>query len=202
MLRPYPSTGMKAFTLHHAAKGAAVSAWEAAEVRFCRLYAAAFLGNPSDKDNAAVQAYGSPLNFKDRFDVLQSATTRYFQHRCHQVLEGDFLDIAELARKLSVRRNEIVHSVVRPVIFKRTLENPDGQTLQWVNKFRFFLVPPTYTDRKYDSRNRPAFMYTSVEINEYGTWFTYTGLAALNLALRLSNPRMEPFGRKHPLPKT
>ena len=58
--------------------------------------------------------------------------------------------------KFSARRNDVAHSIVRPLqwIVSPKLEGP----------LQFCAVPPHYTGKKFDPQNMPLFIYTSVEL--------------------------------------
>jgi hypothetical protein len=179
----------------YAAKGLAASLRESAEVSLSHLFSALHGDRPDDTQTA--KRYGELLNFSSRLHGLETAGFNFFRANCDQSFEADFDDIVLLAGMFVVRRNEIVHSIVRPVIFDRSFERT-AEGDKWTTMYQFYLVPPTYTDRKFDASNRPSFIYTSVEIQAYSNWFGFIDEAAQNLALRLANPLVPPFGRKHP----
>lgn len=178
------------------AKGEAISQWELSEVALSRLYASVCDVHPKERPNKA-KSYGTPLNFKDRLDQLEQQGALFFAAKCSQMFEGDFMDVIQLARKLSMRRNEIVHSIIKGITYERTFrEDKNGQTI--VFKARFFAVPPDYTARKFDDQHKPEFFYSSVEMEHYRTEFGRFQAAALNLSVRLDGAQIEPFGRKWP----
>ncbi len=179
------------------AKGEAISQWELSEVALSRLYASVCDVLPKERHDKA-KSYGTPLNFKDRLDRLERQGESFFAAKCSQMLEGDFEDVIQLARMLSMRRNEIVHSFIKGITYERTFrEDENGQTI--VFKAKFFVVPPDYTARKFDDQHRPGFFYSSVEMDHYRTEFGCFQAAALNLSIRLDGGPIEPFGRKHPV---
>lgn len=188
-----PTKGDDARHTTAAAKGEATGHWELAEMNLSRLFAALH-GDPT---GATAARYGEPLNFKERLDRLERAGWTYFRNRCDQAFEADFEDIILLARMLSIRRNEIVHSYVRGIEYRRDFRQEGRQEIIRIH-CKFFIVPPTYTDRKWNPLNQPSFIYASREIEHYAEWFDRMGAAALNLAVRLSGSALEPFGRKHP----
>jgi len=157
------------------------------------------MGGPHD-DLTVMARYGEKLNFKDRLRDLEEVAEKFFYKNPCQIKEGDFADIVLLGSKLSARRNEIVHSVIRPVSFDQTHKINEAGQIERTWHYEFYLVPPTYTDRKYNQQNKPAFIYTSVEIRAYETFFTEVELAAQNLGLRCRLPSYPPYGRKHASP--
>lgn len=193
-----PKRGDDTREITAAAKGEATSAWELAEEFLSRLFAAVS-GAPFQARLETARSYGALLNFRDRLDSLQRQGWRFFQANCDQALEADFEDVILLARRLSVRRNEIVHSIIKGVPYHMSAVR-EGETHKIVARVRFFILPPAYTDRKFDERFTPEFHYSSVEMDHYGSWFSRMGLAAVSLAHRLDGLPFEPYGRKHPEP--
>jgi hypothetical protein len=98
---------------------------------------------------------------------------------------------------LSLRRNEIVHSIIQGIIYDRSYEKQDDKPAIRV-RARYFIVPPAYTRRKWDPLDQPSFIYSSKQIDYYETFFMTMGTAAINLAFRISGTPLQPFGRKHP----
>jgi hypothetical protein len=142
----------------------ATSNWEEVEVSLSQVYAI-MAGLPlSSKE--AYQRYGDRDNFKDRLASLQRiAKHDYFVRRNSQDLEGEFDNIVQESRRYSIRRNEIVHSVVRLFAVEHiTLETGELST-----RPSFYLVPPEFKGEKFDENDKPTFIYTSVEIRKYGS---------------------------------
>jgi hypothetical protein len=182
-----PAQGDANADVTFAAKGRAISYWEEAEVAFSRLYAA-FSGSP-ETDTHAQRLYGERLNFKDRFAGLQRAAYIYFLKCPDQTIEGEFWRLEEMAMHLSVRRNEITHSWVQPMSYERQLDRlPADDSLKWTWRYWFFLVPPTYTRRKLDPNDLPAFVYTSAEIMRYANAFNDLRFYADRLAAVIKHP--------------
>jgi hypothetical protein len=191
-ITPLPEKGDDIRQVTAAAKGEATGAWELAEVHLSQLFAAV----RGKRTDAMAKLYGEPLNFKDRLDGLERAGWAYFRRHCDQALEADFEDVVLLARMLSLRRNEIVHSIVQGIPYSRDYKR-EGDMSITTFKMWFFIVPPSYNDRKWDPFNQPSFIYSSKEIDHYAAWFNKMGTGALNLALRLSDVPIEPYGRRH-----
>jgi len=199
-LTDLPRGGDEYFDELAAAKGRSTSNWEMCEIAFSRLFAVAVRSHCEDIE--AAKAYGEAQNFKGRLSALERVMERHFRTHCNQTLEGDFEDLTALARNFSLRRNEVVHSVIRPVMYERSYQKlPDGD--QWTSKYRFFLVPPDYTARKFDKDKRPLFIYTSQEVNYFGAWFSFIPVASDSLARRMMGwKHAMPYGRKHSEPPT
>jgi hypothetical protein len=188
---PRPVTGDLSAEPIYAAKGRAVSEWEEVEVALSGLYAV-FCGFPRVSIQAYRQ-YGEPLNFRDRLDGLESSAFKYFTKNCDQSYEGEFAILAKRSRGFSIRRNEITHSWVQPLPYERRHERlPDGSD-KWVTIYSFFLVPPNYTSRKFDTNNQPEFIYTSVEILRYAQHFSALKWDIENFTLNLENPAWRSF---------
>lgn len=184
---PIPKDGDAVRVEIAAAKGETTSAWEDFEVELADIYAA-FTKLPS-RSREAYALYSEQLNFKGRLDELEKLAASYFAINCDQDLEGRFLDIACYARNFSARRNEIVHSSIRPIGIPGSGglgRSALGTTPLGGLRPALFLVPPIYQDKKYDRRNAPSFMYGSKEILYYQQCFNFlTHLAlVLNALLR------------------
>ena len=189
-IAPIPAQGDERSDDTHAAKGRAVSQWEVLEVALSGLYAV--LSGHSRSDLAARQQYGDgeQISFTYRLARLERLGQPYFLAHCDQEYEGEFERLTDAARRFCQRRNELTHSWVRPVQFSRTREKTDTGSDKLTTKFQFFLVPPTYTSRKYDPNNRPKFIYTSVEINAYCMEFTKAKFDVDRLARLIENPKL------------
>jgi hypothetical protein len=187
-IAPLPTQGDERSDDTFAAKGRAVSQWEVVEVALSGLYAVVSGSRRSNLE--ARRQYGNLLNFKDRLEKVAFA---YFMRHCDQENEGEFERLIDAARRFSVRRNEITHSWVRPVALSRGYKKTNEGNDQWTTIYRFFLVPPTYTARKFDLRNRPEFIYTSVEIQGYCQEFVKLGFDVDRLAMLMDNPSLRAF---------
>jgi hypothetical protein len=178
----------------HAAKSRAVSQWEVVEVTLSGLYAV--LAGLPRYSPAARQKYSVSLNFKDRLAELERVAFAFFIRHPDQETEGEFAWLCRLARNLSVRRNELTHSWVRPVEFSRIHQKTDTGGDKWTTQYRFFLVPPTYTSRKFDPNNQPKFIYTSIEIQNYCDEFVKLGFEIDRLATWIERPELRAYVEK------
>jgi hypothetical protein len=168
-IAPIPTIGDEKPDDTYVAKGRAVSVWEEVEVALSGLFAV--LSGERRGSIVAQQAYGEHLNFKDRLAHLERVGCSYFINHCNQADEGEFGALCDRARRFSVRRNEITHSWVQNVAFATSHKRLPSGAEEWRTTHRFFLVPPTYTSRKFDPNFRPEFIYTSVEIMRYAEHF-------------------------------
>ena len=80
---------------------------------------------------------GSPSISRSRLDGLERAGKAFFQLKCDQALEADFDDVVWLSRMFAMRRNDIVHSVVKGVVFERSFRETElGPS--WATKYEFY----------------------------------------------------------------
>lgn len=161
---PWPAQGDLDPDHIYKAKGRAISAWENVEVALSGLFAI-FCGEHWDNDEA-FRKYGEPLNFKTRADALERAARQFFIKKCDQELEGRFENLVINIKNFQVRRNEITHSVLarKPFVY---ITSPNQDT----GLFEYFLVPPTYTFRKFDNNFMPEFAYVSQQIECFADKF-------------------------------
>src|SRR5262245_4153884 len=135
--------------------GRVLSQWETIELELSYLYGH-LLNQPDDMD--IIRQYGDPITFNGRIDGLCRVAKDYFKQNPHQDTEAEFCDLVSRARGFSARRNDVAHSIVRPI--------------QWITPqgigdapLQFCAVPPHYIGKKFDAHDMPAFVYTSVELN-------------------------------------
>jgi len=191
---PIPLHGAKGNTAIAAAKGVSVSEWEIFEVELAEVYSA-MIGMPY-RSRDAFKFYGEPSNFKSRLDELEKVAEKYFQTNCNQGFESRFCELARLSRNFAPRRNEIVHSCIRPVIVPGSGAygtDPYGSIPYNGRRFTLFLVPPLYQDKKYDENNKPNFLYGPQEIDYYTDCFRWMTSLALTLVALLRNLGTPPF---------
>jgi hypothetical protein len=146
---PLPTKGDDDIEFTYAGVGRVLSQWETAELELSRIYGL-LLNRPDDIE--AIRLYGDPKIFEERAKGLAAAAEQYFRWNPHQDTEAELSELMLLARQFSARRNEVAHSIVRPI------GNDDGPQ-------RFCALPPQYEAKKFDSNDTPAFGYTSVELN-------------------------------------
>jgi hypothetical protein len=177
---PFPKKGNRSQRVLFSAMGAALNAWEEVEVSLAHLYAALVTGDRFDP--TASHAYGVPLNFSTRYAGLQTAAQDHFSRNPSQMIEGEFCRLMRLVTGYSARRNDIAHSHalhihwVRNPLAPETLLSSDAD-LSWC------LVPPFFKANKFTSENRPAYVFTSLEMNEYCDVFWDIARALSNLSI-------------------
>ena len=127
--------------------------WEVIEVELAQIYGWLVM-QPDEME--ALHEYGGPPIFRERIKGLRVAADVYFRWNPHQDTEGEFCTLVTKVSKFSARRNDVAHSIVRPLqwIVSPKLEGP----------LQFCAVPPHYTGKKFDPQNMPLFIYTSVEL--------------------------------------
>jgi hypothetical protein len=111
----FPRRGDRSERVTHAAVGRAMSEWEKVEVSLAHLFSVMLTG--SRFDPAANAEYGVALNFKERQANLEKVACKFFCAHPSQEREGTFSSIASRAIRFSARRNDIAHSVARPIQF-------------------------------------------------------------------------------------
>jgi hypothetical protein len=172
VLPPIPEHGDANAEHTYAAVGRALSVWEELEVTLSYLY-----GLFSGKNPKAIETYteyGQPTIFNQRAAALERLGKLYFARHPNQQHEGDFGRLICDIRRFSARRNDIAHSIVKPVQLPHALSvNRSESTAQIVLKAAvvFCLAPPTYTDRKFDANRAPRYLLTSVEIMRFHDLF-------------------------------
>jgi hypothetical protein len=179
---PFPDHGDQNADDTYKMVGRALSEWEELEYRLAHLYAQ-IIGRPSQI--AALREYGKGRIFADRIAGLETAAEAYFIRNPRQNSEAELACIAEVARRLADRRNEIAHGIVRPLqwIQRPIPDRLIGQPLEYA------LVPPLYTRRKLDEKNRPKYIYTANELMQFWLAFSDLSQEALRLQRQIAHTR-------------
>jgi hypothetical protein len=150
---PFPVRGDDDIEHTYAGVGRVLSQWETLELELGFIYG--LLLNQLE-DIEAVRRYGEPKIFEERIKGLSAVASEYFKWNPHQETEAELDALLMSARQFAARRNDIAHSIVRPI--------------QWIARdmdegpLQFCAVPPLYLARKFDARNMPSFVYASVEL--------------------------------------
>lgn len=161
---PFPKRGNRDQRVLYEAIGRALVAWEELETELAHLFAA-FCGE-SRFDEEANNTYGEQLNFAQRMNDLQRAAKAYFVRYPNQVLEAEFCWVSRFTIGFSRRRNDVAHGVVRLIgMVQDQHETLLGAPLQWC------LIPPHFREAKFISRDIPAHILTSREINKFAVAF-------------------------------
>lgn len=180
---PFPKRGDGSDRTTYAAVGHAISQWEVIEVEFAHLYSV--LVAHSRFDVAANRAYGEPPNFKDRLAKLERMGKRYFTRYPSQENEGEFCQLTSRALHFSARRNDIAHSVARPIHWIR---KPPRTIIDGPKKMRWCLVPPHFKRTKFTNGHMPLYVYTSKEILFFAGHFRALALSVNRLTYKLEEP--------------
>lgn len=152
---PIPQTGDESEDTTYAGVGRVMSAWEDVEIATSFTYAQL---SEKPESELAFREYGSGRIFADRMKILDFAAGQFFVRHNNQSLEGKYKRLGESLRGFASRRNDIAHGIVRKLLFQ-----PAAFT---VPKHVSLLLPPYYNPRQFDSDNKPAFAYSSVELLE------------------------------------
>jgi hypothetical protein len=159
---PFPTSGDDDPEYTYAGVGRVLSQWETAELELGAIYGL-LLNRPDDV--AEIRQYGVPNIFEERAKALWAAAEYYFTQNPHQDTEAELSNVLSIARRFSARRNDVAHSIVKPI--------------QWIRRggvegpLQFGLVPPNYLAKKFDVLDMPTFVYTSVELNRLSVALHY-----------------------------
>jgi hypothetical protein len=162
---PYPTEGDETEDITYAGVGRVLSHWEMIEVELSHIYSL-FLDRFEEIE--ALREYGVPRIFEERIKGLIAASEHYFRAYPSQDLESEFSGIVTKVRNFLARRNDIAHSIVRPLewIIWRGNSPPSVE-------MRFCSVPPHYTGKKFTPQDLPIYVYTSVEMRTLSTALFY-----------------------------
>jgi hypothetical protein len=172
---PIPERGDESADDTYRMVGKALSEWENLEYTLAHLYAE-MVGKRSQI--VALQYYGAPVIGKEgsvgrifttRIAGLEQLAETFFVNNPHQNHEGEFARIADAAKRLADRRNEIAHGIVSP--FK------NGE---------YGLVPPLYSKTKFGEKNQPIYIYTATELERFALAFFELSKAVVLLRLRFA----------------
>jgi hypothetical protein len=174
----FPQNGDVHDIATYAGVGRVLSQWEEVEVRLGAIYTI-LTGQPDDVD--AFREYGIGRIFVDRVKTFERAACAFFIPRPNQRLEGRIHDLLREVKRLSDKRNEVAHGIVRPIQWMRArrFDDPPGG--------QFVLVPSHYNKRKFTRGTLPDYAYTSVELHslEMELFEVRKALAEYDLTLRV-----------------
>jgi hypothetical protein len=175
---PFPQHGDPSPEITWAAVGRALSDWEErVELHFARLYARILSIPPAEA--IFRPAYKDAPNFSDRASIIERAAEHDSILRPDQDQESMFKNAMSLARNLAKRRNDIAHGVVR---FHWQI---DKSSLEAVEINEYMLTPATYRAKMFDAATRPAYLFSSIEINYFAEQFRFLGEGHLHVLLSL-----------------
>jgi hypothetical protein len=144
----------------YAAVGRAASAWETLEAHLSYLYSI-FIGNPMQ--GRIMEEYGREGRiFELRMQTLCEAAHAYFLKVPNQEYEAIVDSIILEARRLSIRRHQIVHGIVSSAQIFSSENN--------IITPGFFLVPPLH-GVFHLTKNTGHYLYSSKEIDAYAAEF-------------------------------
>lgn len=152
---PWPTRGDDDAEKTHAGIGGVISVWSVVESELSRLYT---VFTDRYEDLEALMEFGDGTIFRNRFETLIQASTRYFIRCPNQAAEGDLHRISRLLLGFADRRNDIAHGVVTRVdslgYFRERL---DPAVRSHPN---YMLLPPFHTRKKHDpNHGGPAYAY-------------------------------------------
>jgi hypothetical protein len=168
--------------------GRALSAWEEFEIDLSWLYAA-LTGMPLHTQ-ASYHAYMEKAdNYNGRSRNLVKAANEYFVRHPNQQEEAQFCEIITVAKGWAARRNDIAHSVVRPVY--RGYQTADGGSFdEWARRpEEYLLYPPEYAEGKFNDIGQPAYAYGVADLIHFAGIFRGLGPMANRLSLQLVERR-------------
>ena len=127
---------------------------------------------------STMRQYGTPRIFDQRATKLEKAAEAFFIKHPQQQIEGIFDNLIDRIRRFADRRNEIAHSIVRPLHWRGSKNTG----------IEYGLVPPLFTDRKLDKHHQPKYIYTATELEQFAQAFY--GLSEEGARLKMRIARM------------
>jgi hypothetical protein len=192
--RPWPAQGDKDEETVYSSVGRFLSFWEKYEAALAYLFASFFGHYPLNAP--ARRAYFSVRTFEGRADMLRAASSTYFDARESSELQKRFKEVLRDATALSPRRNDIAHGFVDQfqtedewLRFGWLLEAPG-----------FALYPSLASFKERDTRGKPSYCMTSVEINYFHEHLIKLQPNAIALALAIIEHGRSTFFGKPPKP--
>jgi hypothetical protein len=135
--------------------GRIMSGWEWIELELSRVYSV-FVGDP---DGEAMRQYGIPTVSSFRLEGLAKVAEAYFVKAPSQRVEGEFIRLLGLTRKLLSRRNEVAHGVIfdiSPITAFNEHFEPKAK-----GKKQHAIISPYYAFKQHNAEGLPAYAYTS-----------------------------------------
>lgn len=192
---PFPKKGNVSQYILFAAIGRTLNAWEEVEIALAHLYSVLLTGDRFD--TAAMHAYGAPANFNQRLLQLQQAGERYFVQHPLQQVEGEFSRLTTFISGYSARRNDIAHA---HALYIHWIVPPTQSVVMFsADERQWCLVPPHFRANKFTTQNRPTYVLTSREINEFGLvfWDLVRAISNLSIWMLRHDPPL-PYTRPRP----
>ena len=178
-----PQRGDKYGNTLFSAIGRALIAWEEVEVSIAHVYSA--LCNKSCFDENTNAQYGTPLNFNSRLRELKLVAEAYFISNSDQNKENIFYKICNDAEKISYRRNDIAHGVIRLL----DLVKDPSKTLLGTLDSGWCLVPPHFKGVKYYDKDTPYAIYSSKSIRKIENYLWELKVEISSFAYSVELPR-------------
>lgn len=166
---PIPNDGDRRKEKIHLAVGRAIHQWEFIEHHLGDLFAT-LLGTVVPV--GAIRVYGSTMGFNVRQQMLMQAAEAFFYPHPNEDLEIEFKRVVKrVCDPASGRRNDIAHGIVigeqRIAALPKYGVTVDGATMAELTRYHYFLVPSFHSSRKRDFASKPAYKYTSKEIETF-----------------------------------
>lgn len=136
--------------------GRSLSSWELIEEELANIFAI-LVGNKAEYPSSepAVRAYGTVISSQARLNMLSAAATAYFAPDPEAALSFEAETLINQVRGWSGRRNEIAH----------------GRVARLQSRPGYCLIPSLYNTKKHPFGEKPTYVYSSVEINEFNRRF-------------------------------
>ncbi|HYL33044.1 MAG TPA: hypothetical protein VEU53_07860 [Stellaceae bacterium] len=158
---PLPTRGDGSQKTTYASMGHALTTWEHLEINLACLFAVMTCGEAYDK--AAIGKYGEgKAVFVIRHRALKHLGRKYFARYPDQKDEGDFEEVIARAFNFSARRNDIAHSILRSFYL---LTHPGRSFLDAPKRESWCLFPAYFKDKRFKWADKPAYAYTSKELD-------------------------------------
>jgi hypothetical protein len=128
-----------------------------------------------------MHVYGAPPNFNQRRALLQEAANSHFVKYPSQQTEGEFHRLASYITGYAARRNDIAHGHAAHIHW--VLKPESRETLLSAPNLHWCVVPPHFRANKFTAKNRPAYVLTSWELNDFSEVFWDIARAISNLSI-------------------
>ena len=141
---PFPMRGDDDQDTTFAGVGRVLTQWEMIEVELAQIYGWLVMRRDQIEISAPIWR---AADFWRTDKGPPGGRGCLFSAKPHQEAEGEFCTLIAKVCSFSARRNDVAHSIVRPIqwIIAPKLEGP----------LQFCAVPPHYTGKKFDPENMP-----------------------------------------------
>jgi hypothetical protein len=183
-----PASGDANSDITFCAVGKALSQWEWFEGNLSLAFS--YLIGSGYGNLAALRAYGSILGFQSRAGMIERAAEVYFKYNKIADLQSAIEQLLIKSRdRLSARRNDIAHGIVQP--YANAVAGHNG----------YVLYPAYYATKKRKLPDdgalhdvKPTFIYSSIEIENFGKQFSELSEATIEILTELTRHEQ---GRVH-----